>query len=158
MVTQKRGFTIVELLIVIVVVAILAAITIVVYNGIQQRARDTQRVADMRDLKQQIEVYYIDNGSYPTCSGTDGCYSTSTNTLYRITAMPINSASKFVDPTNTDTQYGYYYTRRYKKTGATTFTNTGNINDYIIATRLESKGAPYFSAWNNTNLNYLDGN
>ena len=41
--TQRnlRGFTIVELLIVIVIIAILAAITIVAYNGIQQRARDS---------------------------------------------------------------------------------------------------------------------
>ena len=155
--TKIRGFTIVELLIVIVVIAILAAITIVAYNGVQARGRDAARVADMHDLKQQIELYYIDNGSYPTCSGVDGCYSTNPTTSYRITSMPIGSASKFVDPINTDTTYGYYYSRRYKKTGATTFTNTGSVNDYIIATRLETKGGPYFSGWNNTNLNYLDG-
>lgn len=40
---QNSGFTIVELLIVIVVIGILAAITIVAYNGVQQRARDMTR-------------------------------------------------------------------------------------------------------------------
>ena len=40
---RRTGFTIVELLIVIVIIAILAAITIVAYNGLQQRARDSQR-------------------------------------------------------------------------------------------------------------------
>lgn len=42
---NTRGFTIVDLLIVIVVIAILAAITIVAFNGIQQRARNTQMAA-----------------------------------------------------------------------------------------------------------------
>ena len=40
---KQTGFTIVELLIVIVVIGILAAITIVAFNGVQQRARDAQR-------------------------------------------------------------------------------------------------------------------
>ncbi|MCA9336117.1 prepilin-type N-terminal cleavage/methylation domain-containing protein, partial [Candidatus Saccharibacteria bacterium] len=44
---KKTGFTIVELLIVIVVIAILAAITIVAYNGIQQRSRDSIRKSDL---------------------------------------------------------------------------------------------------------------
>ena len=45
---RQRGFTIVELLIVIVVIAILAAITIVAYNGIQTRAAATQVVSGVR--------------------------------------------------------------------------------------------------------------
>ena len=49
---QKRSsaFTIVELLIVIVVIAILAAITIMAYNGIQSRARDSQRAQDIQTI------------------------------------------------------------------------------------------------------------
>ena len=45
---MKRGFTIVELLIVIVVIAILASISIVAYNGVQQRARTTALQSDVR--------------------------------------------------------------------------------------------------------------
>ncbi len=51
---QKSGFTIVELLIVIVVIAILAAITIVSYNGISERAKVNQVKTDTRNLTQAI--------------------------------------------------------------------------------------------------------
>lgn len=46
---NKNGFTIVELLIVIVVIGILAAITLVAYNGIQARANDTAIKSDLRN-------------------------------------------------------------------------------------------------------------
>ena len=51
---KQKGFTIVELLVVIVVIAILAAITIVAYNGIQQRARVATAQSDMRNLHQAM--------------------------------------------------------------------------------------------------------
>lgn len=65
---QKKhvsGFTIVELLIVIVVIGILAAITIVAYNGVQTRAADTARITKIKDIAKAIELYYVDNGRYP---------------------------------------------------------------------------------------------
>lgn len=63
---NKHGFTIVELLIVVVVIAILAAISIVAYNGIQERARDSERVSDMAAIQKILEAYYIDHNRYPT--------------------------------------------------------------------------------------------
>lgn len=59
------GFTIVELLIVIVVIGILAAITIVAYNGVQARAHDADRVNDMNVIKKALTLFYVDNGYYP---------------------------------------------------------------------------------------------
>ncbi len=70
--TSKRGFTIVELLIVIVVIAILAAITLVAYNGVQVRARDNIRSDAIAKIKRALEVYKIDNNRYPSATANPG--------------------------------------------------------------------------------------
>jgi prepilin-type N-terminal cleavage/methylation domain-containing protein len=67
----NRGFTIVELLIVIVVIGILAALVIVTYNGIQQKARDTERKTDVNAIHGQVEAYYAQNGKYPTLANVN---------------------------------------------------------------------------------------
>ena len=71
---SKSGFTIVELLIVIVVIAILAAITIVAYNGIQQRANNAQRIAAAKQWYDAITEYTASNQAYPAGAvGNDFC-------------------------------------------------------------------------------------
>lgn len=61
------GFTIVELLIVIVVIGILAAITIVAFNGVQQRSRDAAVKAAASQAARKIEAYKVlNNGTVPT--------------------------------------------------------------------------------------------
>lgn len=62
---QKKGFTIVELLVVIVVIGILAAITIVSYNGITDRANNTKGIAAAKAVQDFVNAYYAENGSYP---------------------------------------------------------------------------------------------
>lgn len=65
---SQRGFTIVELLIVIVVIGILAALVITTYNGIQQKGRNTERTTDLKAVQGQLEAYYTQNGRYPLLS------------------------------------------------------------------------------------------
>jgi type II secretion system protein G len=66
---KQTGFTIVELLIVIVVIGILAAITIVAYNGIQDRAANARAQSDIKNVQRLVEAYNADNGSYPSTGG-----------------------------------------------------------------------------------------
>jgi type II secretion system protein G len=63
---KQKGFTIVELLIVIVVIGILAAITVVAYNGVQNRANDIAIQSDLNNIAKKIRVYQAENGAYPT--------------------------------------------------------------------------------------------
>ena len=99
---NRGGFTIVELLIVIVVVAILAAISIVAYNGIQTRAENTTTINGVAAYAKALALYGADNGQYPSTtvypclgsptanacsklSGTGGCAyagATSVNTAF----------------------------------------------------------------------------
>lgn len=65
---KQRGFTIVELLIVIVVIGILAAITIVAFTGVQNRAHDTAVQNDLSNLAKQVRAYHAIEGRYPSQS------------------------------------------------------------------------------------------
>ncbi|MES2630740.1 MAG: prepilin-type N-terminal cleavage/methylation domain-containing protein [Patescibacteria group bacterium] len=67
--SSRHGFTIVELLIVVVVIAILAAITIVAYNGIQNRAKQSAALAATEQGVKKIAVWQVDNpGQSPSYS------------------------------------------------------------------------------------------
>lgn len=64
--SNQKGFTIVELLIVIVVIGILAAITIVAFNGVQSRAKATSAKATASGVQKKIEAFNAATTSYPT--------------------------------------------------------------------------------------------
>lgn len=70
----NKGFTIVELLIVVVVIAVLAAITIVSYNGTQDRAANSAVLASVKNWEGIIRLYQFTNAKLPedwTCLGID---------------------------------------------------------------------------------------
>jgi len=73
---HHAGFTIVELLIVIVVIAILASITIVAFNGVQTSARNTAKLSEVKAWNNLFEIYKVTNGSYPNMSNGGYCLGT----------------------------------------------------------------------------------
>ncbi|HAC56024.1 TPA: type II secretion system protein GspG, partial [Candidatus Saccharibacteria bacterium] len=66
---RQSGFTIVELLIVIVIIGILATLVIVTFSGVQQRARDSERKTDINAIAGQLEAAYAKTGTYPALAG-----------------------------------------------------------------------------------------
>lgn len=80
--SKNRGFTIVELLIVIVVIAILAAISVVAYNGIQSRAENTKTLSAASAWAKSLQLYRTDKGVFPpvnSCLGKPDTYTDSYN-------------------------------------------------------------------------------
>lgn len=150
----KSGFTLVELLIVIVVIGILAAITLVAYNGVQAKARDAQRQSDINSITKALEMYYIDNGQYPTGSCTANC---SINSGWSTTAdgswqnlvsqlVPQYMTSLPVDPVSTAKATGASpmsdpnaYDYSYLSWAASGYcgTSTSSKQGYLIVYRLE---------------------
>lgn len=80
---KSRGFTIVELLIVIVVIAILAAITIVAYTGVQDRAKASSLQADVSGAVKLLEAAKITSGhdTYPASASAAGLKVSGANTV-----------------------------------------------------------------------------
>ena len=109
----NRGFTIVELLIVIVVIAILAAISIVSYNGIQNRGKASSGQSLASQISKKFEAYNAVNSAYPTTktqiqgtneskieglpaptvAGTQPMVVPATDTLFSTTALTASTAN-----------------------------------------------------------------
>lgn len=96
---KASGFTIVELLIVIVVIGILAAITIVAFNGVQNRANDSAVQADIANIGKKIEAERITSGGgypYPLTaslglSASKSSYAPARNNLYYCISEDFNT-------------------------------------------------------------------
>lgn len=135
---RKHGFTIVELIIVIVVIAILAAMTIVAYNGMQQRAQNVRRLDDIDKIASSLALYAKNNnGLYPA---------TTNNTTANWKTIDVRTDSNcFNGSSQTDWVPGVdSLPQSTPNTGSSAGVN-GNPGCYLYA----SNGKDYvLSAWN----------
>lgn len=65
----KKGFTLIELLVVIAIIGVLSTIILISVDVARARARDANRVAQVRQMQTALELYYTDHNQYPE----DGC-------------------------------------------------------------------------------------
>lgn len=65
---KNKGFTLVELLVVIAIIGLLASIVLVSLNSAREKARDSKRITDMRQIRLALEMFFDDNGHYPSSS------------------------------------------------------------------------------------------
>ncbi|HUY27957.1 MAG TPA: type II secretion system major pseudopilin GspG [Candidatus Binataceae bacterium] len=62
----QDGFTLIEIMVVIMIIGLLALMVVPRLRGVADRAKTTKAQADIQELKQGLDRYYLDNGSYPT--------------------------------------------------------------------------------------------
>ena len=66
MIMERKGFTLIEILIVVAIIAILASIVLVGLGPTQALGRDARRAADLHEVQNALELYYNKNGTYVT--------------------------------------------------------------------------------------------
>ncbi len=102
---KKKAFTLIELLIVVAIIAILAAIAVPNFLEAQTRSKVSRAFADMRSIKTGLESYYVDNNNYildgndydPTSLNDFNCK----KNLSKLTTPISYLTSLFIDPFHT---------------------------------------------------------
>jgi prepilin-type N-terminal cleavage/methylation domain-containing protein len=122
MIKNKKGFTLIEMLIVITIIAVLASLILVGMGGARAKSRDARRIADLHNIMNALELYYSLEGSYlvGTYNSSSAWETFSTDLIdanigvSRIPQDPLNDAT-------------YYY--RYE----------GTVTGYVLGAALEQK-------------------
>ena len=142
---SQQGFTLIELIIVMVIIAILVLLLLPNLANGPKRARDSQRKSDFRSVQSALEQYFADNNSYPPDGGggNGGFTGLATYLVPRyIKAMP-------TDPKNAGTNGTTAYQYQYAATPSSCA--LGACTDYTMTVGLEYSGDPKYPTYSITN-------
>lgn len=98
--TNKKGFTILELLISVAIIAMLSAIVLVGVSSIRERSRDARRMSDVNEIQKALNLYFTNHNAFPvfpteiTITGED-LFSVTLENEKLITAVPIDPMPTF---------------------------------------------------------------
>ena len=170
---NSTGFTLIELLVVISIIAILMAVATVSYTNAQMKGRDNKRKSDLKAVQQALEIYFQQNGKYPStettgqagrikCNVTGDITAKSWGTVFvcDATGTPDPPAVTYMSPLPKDpafsgsTTQDYYYDSSSPNNSyviSATLENTKDQDNKNVPTSNPPFGASY--AWNG-NRNY----
>ncbi len=137
----NKGFTFIELLVVIGIISILVVMEVFTYTNSQRSARDGKRKADLENIRAALEQYRSANNSYPPISSITFNPSCTANGPLQDANTPPNT---YINPLPSDPYcqlYTYYYSASSASSSSCDGTNTVCTN-YTLGARLESVPAP----------------
>ncbi len=145
---MKKGFTLVELLVVIAIIGLLATVAVIALGSARAKARDSKRIADVRNIQSALEQYFSDAGGYPseiaavtlgaaadnTICSTSAISGTCTGTTYMglIPAYPLPAPAGTSDCTAIGLDNAYCY-----------ISSAAPVTTYTLSFSLESPTAGF---------------
>jgi len=116
-----KGFTLVELVIVLVILGVLVALAVPRFTTSAEKAKETTFCSNVRTIKSQLELYKMTMGSYPTTASLSDFL----NSPDYFESAPINpyTGAVFTSTTGTPAQLGDF---KYESAGTTTYTITSS--------------------------------
>jgi prepilin-type N-terminal cleavage/methylation domain-containing protein len=146
---MKRGFTLIEILIVVAIIAILASVVLVGLGPTQQAGRDARRLSDLRNTQNALELYFNKCGYYPGAAQATspcGAYSAAANWAALSTAITGSSIGVNTVPNDPSSGRQYYYGTD----------STGS--NYVVGAVLENSNNSVFVNYTAPNVSsYTDG-
>src|SRR5436190_20094460 len=130
---KRTAFTLIELLIVVAIIAILAAIAVPNFLEAQVRSKVSRSKADIRTLATALEAYSVDNNAYPQCNSVDNCIWHTPNpaycTIFERLSTPVAyiSAGILADPFRSQYRSGAIDSQTGTYTPASTITDPDEV-------------------------------
>lgn len=131
---NNKGFTLIELLVVVAIISILTATVLASLSSARSKARDAQRLAEIRQVRTALELYSSENGKYPQIEGISdgvlfplsGLQATLAPFIKSIPVDPLNGFNTYFYVRGSDTTYGI--TVRLEREGSYCSSGT-NVDD-----------------------------
>lgn len=154
---MKKGFTFIEILVVVTIIALLSAVGAISYSQFTKQSRDAKRKADIEQIRAAVEMYRSNNGQYPLNSQFTFTSCTAPGSVSDGTATYLSKAPN--DPKCTASTPSKYYYNALDSSDVTCTALTTCVK-YILAVTLENGGTVCVaspSCTSGTGCNYCMG-
>lgn len=136
---KSKGFTLIELMVTISIIAVLSAIGLVVYLNVMKQGRDSKRQSDLRSIQSALEQYFSDQFFYPAGNLPFG--SSLTNATGNPN-VPLSTTRTYLNTLPNDSNSTYVYTALNNGSVGCDNTASNQCNSYCLMAKLEIPPSP----------------
>lgn len=139
---NRKGFTLIEILIVVAIIAILASVVLIGLGPTQQSGRDARRLSDLHEVQNGLELFFNKCGYYPGNAANGACTNGNAQGAgYAGMATALTGAGLGINSVPSDPLNNATYAYKFRTNGA-------NANTYLLAATLENKSNTVFTGYN----------